>query len=331
MNANTLVLASLILCLLFSGCSDLLVNEPASDQNLADFQRTWEIAATNYPFFEFKKINWDSLYSVYRPRAQQSRGDEIYLLLSDLLSYLKDGHVTISTEGGYEVSTFVSPRFGDRRAFSPEVIRRYFKSPLRLAGGNRIAYGFIISSIGYIHFSTFKKGNWVVEVDGIMEYFSNASKMIIDVRNNTGGSSSSYDFVISRFANTPIKETFIFKSGETQSWTIKPSGKFPSKDAVVILINGASFSGSEVFAELMRQLPYTIVVGDTSGGGGGAVRTFTLPSGKRLQIPIKYFVRLDGRMVEWNGIIPDIVVEQSEADIIQARDRQLETAVNLLK
>lgn len=35
-------------------------------------------------------------------------------------------------------------------------------------------------------------------------------------------------------------------------------------------------------------------------------------------------------MLEWNGVIPDIVVEQTETDRKQNRDKQLECAIQLL-
>ena len=57
----------------------------------------------------------------------------------------------------------------------------------------------------------------------------------------------------------------------------------------------------------------------------------TTQSGKRLKIPTAYFKRMDGEMIEWNGIPPDILVPQTEADINQERDKQLERAIAVLQ
>lgn len=113
--------------------------------------------------------------------------------------------------------------------------------------------------------------------------------------------------------------------------TILPAGQYPYHKPVVILINGASFSAAELLPELMKQIHQVTTVGDTTGGGGGSNDVFYLPSNKRIKIPTSYFKRFNGDMVEWNGVPPDILVPQNEADIKQGRDKQLEYAITLLK
>ena len=319
------------LALILSGCSELLVNESETDQNIQDFESAWKTANTVYPFFEFKAIDWDSIHTIYKPQALSAEGDEIYFVLYDMFSELKDGHVEIHTEGGFPVVTYLWPRQDDRKGFSPTVIRKYFNKPLRLAGDNRIDYEFINSTTGYVHFPSFTKGDWIQDFDEILDYFKNTKGLIIDVRNNSGGSNSTYNHVISRFISEPMEEAYFLQNGQKQSWTIQPRGPFRYKENVVILINGASFSAAEIFPELMRQLPNVTLVGDTTGGGGASVDVFPLPSGKRLKMPRMYFVRLDGELVEWNGVLPDILVEQTETDVKQGRDKQLEYAIQLLK
>ena len=44
-----------------------------------------------------------------------------------------------------------------------------------------------------------------------------------------------------------------------------------------------------------------------------------------------YIERYDGQPFEWLGISPDIRVEQTEKDIQNGRDKQLEYAINMLK
>ena len=113
---------------------------------------------------------------------------------------------------------------------------------------------------------------------------------------------------------------------------IQPSGYVKYYKPVVILINGASFSCAELLPDLMKQLPNVTTVGDTTGGGGGSTKFFSLPSGKRVRIPYAYFTQSkDGKMVEWNGIIPDVVVQQTAADVANGVDRQLEQTIKLLK
>lgn len=318
-----------VIILFFFGCSDLLVNEPQTNKNLQDFDKVHSIAKRVYPFFEFKKINWDSLCAKYRLEAETTNGDEIYNVIFTLLSQLKDGHIQIEFEGGYPISTYIPIRYKDRKSFNPSIVRRYFSQELKLAGEEHIAYGTTINNIGYIHLPTFHEGNWVKDIGNVISYLSETKGLIIDIRNNPGGSSKSTDYIISHLIDKSIEYSSYSNISE-EKYMIEPAKTLTYLKQIVILINGASASAAELFPELLRQLPNVILVGDTTAGAGGALDTYNLVSGKKIVIPVKYFKRLDGTMVEWNGVLPDILVEQTEKDIQNKTDKQLEYAINYL-
>lgn len=320
------VVLTSVLC----SCADILVPEGASELNLQDFEAAWRFADEYYPFFTFKNVNWDSLRVAFEPRAACARGDELYPLLFALFVPLRDGHIEVQSEAGYPMVNYRPPRAGDARAFDPVLLRKYFPKPLSVVGGNKIELGLVDEAVGYIRFSTFAKGDWVREVDEPLERLLHTLGLIVDVRNNTGGSGKTYGYILPRLIDRPVVETAYYWDGSVRSGTIQPAARHYT-GKLVVLINGASFSAAEVFTELLRQLPSVTVVGDTSGGGGGDTELFVLPSGKKLRLPVKYFRRHDGEMIEWNGVIPDVVVEQSVTDILRQRDLQLEKAIVLAR
>jgi len=58
---------SIILCLLLSvSCSDLIVEPNKSNENVEDFNVAWQTINEVYPYFEFKNIDWDAIYPVYK-------------------------------------------------------------------------------------------------------------------------------------------------------------------------------------------------------------------------------------------------------------------------
>lgn len=312
------------------GCSELLVNEPEISRNLADFDAAYSITKKVYPFFEFKNINWDSLYVQYGNDAAEARGDEIYSVLYELLRELKDGHVEILTEGGYHLPTYYPSRKNDRKSFDPLVIRKYFDKELKLSGNDIMAYGILKNQVGYVHITSFNWGPWFHDFDHVMKGLINTRGLIIDIRNNPGGSTNATDFIISRLIDNQIQYSFHFPENIEQKYVITPNKELNYLKPVCVLINGASFSAAELFPELLRQLPNVTLIGDTTGGGGGSADIYNLPSGKKIRISRSYFTRLDGKMVEWNGIVPDIVIEQTESDINNNKDKQLESAINFL-
>lgn len=326
-----LILLSLVF--LLPGCSKLLVNEPEPNLNMDDFNSAWQIANKYYPFFTFKKINWNSLYTKYKPDAEAAEGDEIYNVLFQMFRELKDGHIEIFTKGGYPVLTYDWPRNIDQKAFSSNVVSHYFNTPLKLAGENNFDYGITSNNIGYVYISTFSEGDdiWYKDYSKIMKYLRNTKGIIVDVRDNGGGSNFTWNFMVSKFVNKPITYSFYLSNGNPIiTSTIEPSSQYSYHKPVVVLMNGASFSAAELFVELMKQIPTVTAIGDTSGGGGGSADTYKLPSGKRIQIPDKYFRKYNGDMVEWNGVSPDIFIKQTEADIASGKDKQLEYAIKFL-
>jgi C-terminal processing protease CtpA/Prc len=320
------------LCLAVSGCSELIVGPSDTSHNLDDFVSLGQLVKSRYPFLQFKHVNWDSLLVVYRPKVDQAKGDEIYTVFHDLLAELKDGHIELRTEGGFSTVTYEWPRLQGGKAYNPLVVRKYFDRELRVAGSGNMEYEILPDNIGYIYLAAFPDGNWVYDIDAMLSYMSNTKGLIFDVRNNGGGNAGIANVIVSRFSSAPIAYSSYLPDG-TPSWTgtINPGGPNPYHKPVVVLMNGASFSCAELLPELMKQIPQVTTVGDTTGGGGGSNDVFTLPSNKRIKIPTSYLKRFNGEMIEWNGIPPDIRVPQTEADMNQGRDKQLERAIALLR
>jgi C-terminal processing protease CtpA/Prc len=57
----------------------------------------------------------------------------------------------------------------------------------------------------------------------------------------------------------------------------------------------------------------------------------TLPYGTILAYPIAEGQTPDGRVLENNGVVPDIEVVLDRADLLQGRDTQLEAALNYIE
>jgi len=317
-------------------CTDVFVTPPESNQNVEDLESAWRRIRDVYPYLEFKNINWDSIYTVYSPLAKNARGDEFYLVLRDFLAELKDGHVYYRTEGGGEVYPYYPQRhFKDRHAYSPFVVRNYFNKELRLTESTTVEYEILPENIGYAFLSDFHKNYLTDEFPGVLDYLKNTRGLILDIRQKRGGDYKNIEAVVTRFLTEPLERNDAYTMGE--NWVIppfQPRGPFQYTNPVVVLINGSTFSAGEFTTEILKQLPHVTAVGDTTGGGsvgGGDESLYFLPSGKSISIGFIDIRRYDGLPWEWLGVAPDIRVEQTEADILAGRDKQLEYAIDILK
>jgi carboxyl-terminal processing protease len=334
MKLQKIILLSL-LCFAFAGCRDLIVTEPDTSQNVADFEASWQIVKSVYPFFQFKHINWDSIHTVYSALANTAKGDEILTVLFNMLAELRDGHVSLQAQGSNSISTYHPPRSRkDSYAYSPLVVRKYFNKELRLAGDQQVEYEIISDSVGYIYIATLVNEKPILEgFDEALAYLKDMKGLIIDVRNNVGGSDNNSMGIVERLIPSAIDNLpYPLSGGGIHPGPLMPPrGPFQYTKPVVLLINGVCFSACEDFAEMMKHVSTVTAVGDTTAGASGAPQLFALPSGKKINVSTKDIRRYDGLPIEWNGVIPDILLPQTEEDIKQGRDKQLERAIKLLQ
>ena len=100
MKALRKALSVVALAAVAGGCGDLLVPGSPRNLNVEDFEAAWSFIDSIYPMFDEKGIDWDSVYTVFRPRADVSRGDEGQQILHDLVESIRDGHAYYQTKGG---------------------------------------------------------------------------------------------------------------------------------------------------------------------------------------------------------------------------------------
>ena len=331
------LLIALSCILILAGCEDLIVKPAESNLNTEDFEAAWQRVNAIYPYLELKKIDWDSIYNVYKPRAEQSRGDEIYTVLIDMLGELKDMHIHVKTEGGRLIDTYLSPRWlRDKEAYDPVIVSNYFNKELRITGEGNIEYGILPNHIGYIYIGSFNVVYMQNPFYEALDYVKNTNALILDIRHNNGGSSEHVEMVASRFLTAPLERPVYYQLGELiQPIPLEPAGSFQYIKPTIVLVNGVCVSSGDYFPELMKQISTVTIVGDTTAGAsaGSSVQIpaqFELPSGKKIIVGTSDLRRYDGRPWEWIGIEPDILVEQTKEDLDNGRDKQLEYAINFL-
>jgi len=331
---NKILSTICLFSLLILGCERIFM--PADDpedylkQNITDFEETWNFINSTFPFFDFMALDWDSIYTRYHPLAEQAKGDDIYIVLMDLLSELKDGHTLLYVEGGgVPMFPYMPPRMEkDVDTYSPYVVRNYFDKELKVCGADKIEYEILNENIGYVYLSNFES-DAIEDFNMVLEYFRDTKGLIIDVRRNSGGYINQVYFVISRFITSNTVEVWYDKDGNSNEEIIYPRSSSYQKP-IVILINGQSISGGEDFPALMQPLSHVTLVGDTTAGMGGITKDFNLSSGKRITTTYQYN-KFNRKLIQWNGVPPDILVEQTKDDINNGRDKQLEYAIELLK
>ena len=148
------------------------------------------------------------------------------------------------------------------------------------------------------------------------------SGLIIDLRNNPGGFLHTTLDAINIFIDTSLDLPLIHRvdaDGRIDS-ALPASGNinFPTMPPMVLLVNGNSASGSEVFAGALRDYGRAVVSGELTFGKGSVNRTFELSNDAALQLTIERWYTPCGDPVHNTGITPsyDLLTPEEAARLI---------------
>ncbi|OUS01023.1 hypothetical protein A9Q86_09780 [Flavobacteriales bacterium 33_180_T64] len=135
-------------------------------------------------------------------------------------------------------------------------------------------------NIGYLDLRSFSNVEYAGETAvSAMNFLSNTDAIIIDLRNNGGGSPAMIQLITSYlFGNDPVHlNNFYWRPSNlnSQTWTLPHvSGKRSPDTPVFVLTSGGTFSAAEEFSYNLKHLERATLVGETTGGGahpGGSV------------------------------------------------------------
>src|SRR5690606_17978268 len=107
---------------------------------------------------------------------------------------------------------------------------------------------------------------------------------------------------------------------------IEPADKI-FKKPVVLLTNRSVYSAANAFASFMSTLPNVVLMGDQTGGGGGAPYSGELMNGWRFRFSTTQMVNVNKKQIE-NGIPVDMEQYLLPADEAKGIDTILERAID---
>jgi carboxyl-terminal processing protease len=188
-----------------------------------------------------------------------------------------------------------------RRAISAPAVESHL-----LAGG-----------VGYISLSTFSDQadeDFTSQLNELKK--QGITSLIIDLRDNGGGILQTARNIAANF----VKEGALIHTKDRDG-TDTPeliSGGTTVNFPVTMLVNENSASASEVLTGALKDYGVANVIGTLTYGKGSVQSIFRLAGGAALKVTIEEYFRPLGAKVNHVGITPDIVVEDSMAQLITA-------------
>ncbi len=336
---------------------EMCLSAPANtpETNYAIF---WQTFAEHYAFFDLHKTDWKSVDRKFRPEVSSStKPEELFEILQRMVEPLQDAHIRIiarDIKQDYEGRSSGTGQLSDadwNRAH--DVIEKYYvRGGLQSYCNNRIQFGRLDNSIGYLRITAFY--GYVLEDEyasalrelqtSLDAVFQNAAKLkgiIIDIRLNHGGDDPLGLEIASRltdrtyFAYRKVarnnREGKLHFTPPQETW-VKPSARPSFRGKVVLLTGPDTVSAGETFTmALLGHTPHVRRVGLHTQGVFSDVLKRTLPNGWHFNLPNEVYLTREGKSFDVTGVPPDIEVEFFSAqDLSNGRDAAMESAQRLI-
>ncbi len=161
----------------------------------------------------------------------------------------------------------------------------------------------------------------------------NAKGLIIDLRNNPGGS---LDECIKISDMLLGEQTIVSTRERTGEEEIERSDASKVEIPYVLLVNEGSASASEILTGAVKDTKSGVVIGTQTFGKGLVQAVNSLPDGSGYKITVAQYFTPNGSYIHGKGIAPDVVVELPEAlkekgDIAREEDPQFQKALEIIK
>lgn len=314
-----------------AGCDNMRFdNDPRSN-----FDALWKIIDENYCFFEYKQIDWDAVYRKYGARVKSDMGNyALFELMSEMLSELKDGHVNLIAS--HDMSRYWNWSEDYPSNFDADIQKKYLGRDYSIAGG--MFYKILEDNVGYIYYGSFSNDVGDGNMSQILSQMSICKGIIIDVRNNGGGSLTNVERIASRFFNEKTLVGYIsHKIGKGHNdfsdfypKYINSHDKIRYQKPVMVLTNRSCYSATNDFVNAMKHAPNATIVGDKTGGGSGLPFSSELPNGWSVRFSASPMYDANKQHIEF-GIDPDVQVSMTDSDKSKGKDTIIEKARELIQ
>ena len=320
-----------------------------------NFKLLWETFNKRYPFFQLRNVDWKRQRDIYGPRVtSKTSDDELFEIFCQMLDPLNDGHVELRARAsGHRKKRFFTPekqpRF--RQEFTSREIKQLFKTTEKTLVKN--CFGRPAATTAWmLHYCRSQKFGYIriLELEGISKRrltaaldkiardFRDLEGIIIDIRDNPGGDDNIVIAIINRFCDRK-RVAFHRKTkigpGEDdftplKTWCLEPQGDAQFTKPIVVLTCDFVFSGGEVFALAMKELPHVTIIGDHTNGIFSYQLEKRLPNGWEYRLSYQVYLSADRVCYEGKGVPVDIELFNQKTDIENGIDPLIVRALNVI-
>ncbi len=303
-----------------------------------NFEALWSIIDQRYCFLDYKQetlgVDWDEVHGRYHQRISGTMSsDQLFEVLTDMLSELQDGHVNLYSAGN--VARYWGWYEDYDKNLDEELRSLYLGTDYRIASS--LYYRILPDNIAYVVCESFSSALGDGNISDMLYYLRTCNGLILDVRGNSGGQLTNAELLASHFTNERILVGYsTYKTGTGHSDFATPMAEYLSPSSgvrwqkpVVVLTNRQCFSACNIFVRDIHECPLVTLLGDQTGGGSGMPFSSELPNGWAVRFSASPSYDTQMNQIEF-GIQPDISCSLDSLSALQGIDTIIEEARALL-
>ena len=304
----------------------------------ANLDALWTLIDQRYCFLTYKEeqlgFRWSEIHAKYSSKLHPNMSrTQLFEVLCQMLSELKDGHVNISSS--IDLGRNWSWKEDYPENLDTELRQKYLGTDYHIGSG--LKYTILPDNVAYVVYESFSDAIGEGNLSDMLNLLSLTNGMILDIRGNGGGALTNVEILSKRFTNERILVGYTkHKTGtghddfsEPRAEYIEPSNSIRWQKPVVLLTNRSCYSAANTFARNMKEMPHVTILGDCTGGGSGLPFSSELPIGWSVRFSAS--PSFDARMQQIEfGIEPDIPFSLDESLASQGKDSMIEEARRLI-
>ena len=208
-----------------------------------------------------------------------------------------------------------------------EVIR---KKIIRKEISIKTVKSIVDKNIGYIQITSFISTSTPNEFLEALENTNETDGLILDLRGNTGGLLPNAVFISNLFINKGKIVSIVGRNGFRYDVMAQDNNVNINKP-VILLVDGASASASEIFSGAMKDYSRAKIIGTKTYGKGMVQKIIPMPNETGINLTVAKYLTPKGKDINKVGISPDITMQITKDDIISKKDPQLDKAKEVLE
>ena len=186
----------------------------------------------------------------------------------------------------------------------------------------------IDGGVGLIAFNSFLDPLHLMSAfNQAMESFLGAPGVVVDLRGNGGGIGAMALGMAGWFVAEKGRDIGTLATRDTTLRMVVAPRPRVFEGQVAVLVDALSASAAEFLAGGLQNLGRARVFGSRSAGAALPSVVEKLPNGDGFQYVFAHFVTASGKPLEGRGVIPDVEVALTRADLESGRDPVLDAAV----